>query len=580
MKGNRHLLILLFLSLFIRAAQGFEFSYPLGGEGWYSLKAVFSSDPPIGQGAWSIVRVTVNGTRARDFVAFQNGKEMMSPEINGDLPFELKVRWSWQGKTNYEIKADLENAKTKKALSLTEKGMAPAKKGYWNAAWKNYLSLVLSEDNGYERMNYPVHATVGVLSSYLKSPDEIRVVKAEKKGEDVAYAEIPHQIYDVRTWNDSKITAMVDKDEKMGRTIPRYHPTTSFSLAFLANLKPNTKATYLVFYNNPAAKKPGTKSDLKVTGQGPAKTIENDFYKVVLHPKSGTIYEVYEKSSRIKLEHKLETNGSVHWNPDVYSPPHAWYHCSDWENPSYAEDSGPVFYSLRREAPLPLPKGIQVSITYYFYSRSPVILMESMMEIQSDIFVESLRNAEIVFNKAVFNKAAFRTVDGKLATINFAASRMHPKHAAVLRPDTPWVAFYSDEKGIGFAALFLDMSLPNRHGGEASQQQPYIYIQNGPWYYMSRGFVYSFGSNNQTRMLPVKAGSIYYDRNAWIPFSFQKGKGFAAYLDTAYKMLKYPVGIMDDIETYAESPDGWIVPILTEPFEEGVKGAIGGPKKK
>ncbi len=580
MKGNRHLLILLFLPLFMRAAQGFEFSYPLDGDAWYSMKATFSSDPPIGQGAWSIVRVTVNGTRARDFVVFQNGKEMMSPEINGDLPFELKVRWSWQGKTNYEIKVDLENAKTKKALSLTEKGMAPAKKGYWNAAWKNYLSLVLSEDNGYERMNYPVHATVGVLSSYLKSPDEIRVVKAEKKGEDVAYAEILHQIYDVRTWNDPKITAMVDKDEKTGRTIPRYHPTTSFSLAFLANLKPNTKATYLVFYNNPVAKKPATKSDLKVTGQGLAKTIENDYYKAVLHPKSGTIYEVYEKSSRIKLEHKLETNGSVHWNPDVYSPPHAWYHCSDWENPAYAEDSGPVFYSLRREAPLPLPKGIQVSITYYFYSRSPVILVESMMEIQSDIFVESLRNAEIVFNKAVFNKAAYRTVDGKLATINFAASRMHPKHAAVLRPDTPWVAFYSDEKGIGFASLFLDTSLPNRHGGEASQQQPYIYIQHGPWYYMSRGFVYSFGSNNQTRMLPVKAGSIYYDRNAWIPFSFQKGKGFAAYLDSAYKMLKYPVGIMDDIETYAESPDGWIVPILTEPFEEGVKGAIGGPKKK
>jgi hypothetical protein len=564
----------------IRPAQAQDFGYPADGEAWYSIRTNFSDTSAVGGGLWTIKTVAVNGTRARDFAVFQGGKEMPGPEIDGGRAFELKVRWSWERGREYEIRLDLENAKAGKSVALARKEKAPAKAGYWNPAWKNYLALILSEDNGFPRTGYPVHATVGVLSSYLRSPDEIRLVKAEKKGDDVIYSEILHQVYDVRTWNDPKITALVDKDEKTGKAIPRYHPTTSFSLAFLANLKPREKATYLVFYNNPGAKKAAVKSDLKVTGRGLAKTIENDFYKTVLHPKSGTIYEVYEKSTRTKLEHKLETNGSVHWNPDVYAPPHAWYHCSDWENPAFSEDIGPVFYSLRREAPLPLPKGIQVSITYYFYAGTPFILTESLMEIQNDIFVESLRNAEIVFNKAVFDKAAFRTVDGKLQTLDFATSRMHPKHAAVLRPDTPWVSFYSEAKGIGFASLFLDMALPNRHGGEASQQQPYIYIQHGPWYYMSRGFVYSFGSNNQTRLLPVKAGSLYYDKNAWLPFAFKKDKGFADMLDRTYNMLKYPLGIMDDIETFAESPDGWIVPILTEPFEEGVKGAIGGPKKK
>ena len=579
MKKTLALGIILVFALIIPTAAE-EFGYPAAGEAWYFIKAGFTNTAAIGKGLWTIKNVSVDGTRARDFAVFQNGKETTSPEINGEAAFDLKIRWSWEKSQAYEIKIDLENAPSGKTIVLTQKAKAPAKKGYWNPSWKNYLSLILSEDNGYERINYPVHATVGILSNYLKSPDEIRIVAAQKKGEDIVYTEIPHQVYDVRTWNDPKITALVDKDEKTGKPISRYHPTTSLSLAFLANLRPHEKATYLVFYNNPGAKRAALKSSLKVAGQGLGKTIENDFYKVILHPKSGTIYEVIEKSSNIKLEHKLETNGSVHWNPDVYSPPHAWYHCSDWVNPSYSEDIGPVFYSLRREAPLPLPKGIQVSITYYFYGGTPFILMESMMEIQNDIFVESLRNAEIVFNKAVFNKAAYRTIEGKLQTLDFASSRMHPKHAAVLRPDTPWVSFYSDVKGIGFASLFLDMALPNRHGGRASQQQPYIYIQHGPWYYMSRGFVYSFGSNNQTRMLPVKAGSIYYDKNAWIPFAFTKDKGFAGMLDRTYNMLKYPVGLMDDIETFAESPDGWIVPILTEPFEEGVKEAIRGPKKK
>ena len=573
--------LVLALGLLAGPALAQEFGYPAGGETWYFVKAAYANATFVGPGAWTVGPVFVNGEKARDFAVFQGGKELAGLEIDGDKAFDLKVRWSWSKGQACEVKAELANAKTGKTTAVTWKGKAPSRKGYWNSAWKNYLALVVSEDNNAERTNVPVHTGFGVLNHYLKSTDEIRLVKAEIKGDDVAYTEVPFQIYDVRTWNDPKITVLVDKDEKTGKTSPRYHPTTSFNLAFLTTLKPKEKVTYLVFYNNPGARKPAFKTDLKVTGKGLGKTIENDFYKVVLHPKSGTIYEVTEKASAVKLEHKLETNGSVHWNPDVYSPPHAWYHCSDWDNPPYAEDAaGPVFYSLRREAPLPQPPGIQVAITYYFYAGTPVIIAESLMEIKNDIYVESLRNAEVVFNKAVFNRAAARTMDGRLETWDFATTRLHPRHAAVLRPDTPWVAFYGDAKGVGFASLFLDLSLPNRHGGPASQQQPYIYIQNGPWYYMSRGFVYSFGSNNQTRMLPVRAGSIYYDKNAFVPFSFKKETGFAGILDKTYAAWKYPLGLTDSFETYTESPEGWIVPILTEPFEEGVKGAIGTPKKK
>jgi hypothetical protein len=557
------------LILLASLAAAADFGYPVAGEPWYSIKVRFEAAPAVlGSGVWTVARVWVNGQRARDFTLHQGGKETPGADIDAGKPFELKVRWSWAARQTYEVKAELEGPAGKGAKALTAREKAPSGKGYWNTAWKSYLSLLVSEDDNLQRTRLPVHATFGVLSSYLRSPDELRLVRAERKGEDVVYEEVPFQIYDVRTWNDPKITAQVDKDEKTGKSIVRYHPTTSFSLAFLTDLKPRQKATYLVFYNNPGARRPAFKSALKVTGQGLGKTIENEFYKVVLHPKSGTIYEV------------VETNGSVHWNPDVYSPPHAWYHVSDWDKPDSSEDSGPVFYTLRREAPLPMPKGIRVAITYYFYAGVPYILAESAMTIENDIFVEALRNAEIVFNKAVFTNAAWRGVDGKLSTLDFASSRMHPKHAAQVRPDTPWVAFYSNARGIGFASLFLDQALPNLRGGPASQQQPYIYIQNGPWFYMSRGFVYSFGSNNQTRMLPVRAGSLYYDRNAWLPFAFAKEQGFAGRLDALYAMLKRPLGLTEDVETYIESPEGWIVPILTEPFEEGVKGAIGAPKKK
>jgi len=120
----------------------------------------------------------------------------------------------------------------------------------------------------------------------------------------------------------------------------------------------------------------------------------------------------------------------------------------------------------------------------------------------------------------------------------------------------------------------------NVEGGEASTEHPFVYIQNGPWYYLARGLVYSFGTNNQTRMLPVRRGSVYSERVAFYPFSFKKDRGYSAQADSLFNMLKYPLSIMESIETYAESPEGWVTPILTEPFEEGVERAIGGKKKK
>ena len=562
------------------AEPGVRFGYPVDGEAWYSIRATFAP-PPNGAGTVArLVRAEVNKARCRDFVLFQEGKELNANEIRMDRPFEIKARFGWLPKRSYTLDLILEDIKSGNRVPLSWTGASPSGKGYWDPAWKNYLSLILSEENGIERTGYPVHATVGLISSYLRSPDEIRVVRAERKDGDVVYREVPSQVYDVVTWNDPKILAIEEKDAQTGEPVVRYHPTTTLSVAFLADLKPRDKATYLVFFNNPGAGKPVYKSDLTVKkGKLLGRTIENSSYKIVLQEKSGVIYEIVEKKTGIRLEHKLETNGAIHWNPDVFSPPHAWYHSSDWSNPQAAEVAGPVFYSLNLKGTLPFPKGINVGIRYHFYASSPVVMVESITEIEDNLFVMALRNAEVVFNKAVFTKAAFKK-DGATEILDFATSKMHPAHAAVLRPDTPWVSLFDEAKGIGFAALYLDLATPNLNGGMASLEQPYIYIQHGPWYYVSRGFVYSFGSNNQTRMLPVRAGSVYYDRNAWITFPYPKSQALASYLDRYFDMLKHPVAIKDDMETFAESPEGWVVPILTEPFEEGVKSALGGKERK
>jgi len=583
MKKASILVVLLAMNLAIFAGPA-DFGYPVEGEPWYFIKASFRDVSALSKGSWRVSRVAVNNTRIRDFLLYQGGSEVLGKDVQGLQPFEVKARFSWQASQTYEVRVELENAKTQKSAAFTQKVSSPALKGYWDPAWKNYMALVVAEENGIARPNYPVHATIGIFANYLKSGDEIRVVKAERAGNDVAYAEIPSQVYDLVTWSDPKILAAQEKDEKTGLPVVRYHPTTSLSIAFLANLKPKEKATYLVFYNNPEASKPAYATDLKVLGYGVGqpigKTIENNFYKVTLNKKSGVIYDIIEKSTQTLLEHKLETNGSIHWNPCLYSPPHTWTHTSDWENPPYVEVNGPVFYSIRIAAPLPFYPQALCSVTYHFYANAPYILVQTTIDITENMFVQALRNGEVVFNKKVFNSVGYKTMDGRVETIDLHHTRMHPDHVITLRPDTPWVTFYNQDKGVAFANLFLDLAMTNVEGGEASTEQPFIYIQNGPWYYLARGLVYSFGTNNQIRMLSVRKGSVYAERLAFYPFSFKKDSGYSAQADALFHVLKYPPSILESIETFAENPEGWVTPILTEPFEEGVEQAIGGKKKK
>jgi len=573
------LLMALAAAAFWTAAESAQFGYPAAGEPWYFVRAEFSDVGPLNKGTWRVSRVSVNGARVRDFFLYQDGRELLGQEIDGEKPFEVKARFGWRAGMTYDIRAELENTKTNTTAALAAKAVAPPGRGYWDPAWKNYLSLLVSEENGIERRGFPVHAEIGVLSPYLRAAAEIRVVRADTAGPDVRYTEIPSQVYDLTTWNDDKVVGTEEIDTKTGRRVVRTQPTTSFGLAFLADLKARETATYLVFFNNPSAAGPAYASDLKVTGSGLGKTIENAAFRAKLHEKSGVIYDLFEKSSQTLLDHKLETNGSIHWNPCVYSPPHAWYHTSDWENPPYSETSGPVFYSIRLAAPLPHYPNVLSSVTYRFYSGAPYILAETTIEVTANLFVQALRNGEVVFNKKVFDHAGYRTVGGEVRTIDLARTRLHPDHAITLRPDIPWVTFYREGGGAAFANLYLDTMMTNVEGGPASATQPFVYIQNGPWYYLARGLVYSFGTNNQTRMLPVRKGSVYYERNAFYPFAVAKGGAYAERVNALFDSLKYPLSVIESIETFLESPEGWVVPILTEPFEEGVRGAVGQQKK-
>ena len=86
-----------------------QFGYPVEGEAWYSIRAPFT--PPAGMSGvvCKIGRVEVNKVRCRDFLLFQDGKELNVNEIQMDRPFEVKARAGWLPKTAYTVDLVLED---------------------------------------------------------------------------------------------------------------------------------------------------------------------------------------------------------------------------------------------------------------------------------------------------------------------------------------------------------------------------------------------------------------------------------------------------------------------------------------
>jgi hypothetical protein len=159
----------------------------------------------------------------------------------------------------------------------------------------------------------------------------------------------------------------------------------------------------LIFYGNPDAEPITYPADLKVAGEGFGMVVENEHYRVKLHPLSGAIDEVLLKQGvDVIFDHHLETNGAIHWNPGVYAPPRAWIHASDWDLPAgYSTQGGPVFFMTKRWGPLPYYPEVELSITYIFYAHNPYIVVTSTLDVQKDIDVVALRNGEIVLNHNV-----------------------------------------------------------------------------------------------------------------------------------------------------------------------------------
>lgn len=552
-----------------------------------------------------VVSVEVDGKRNRDARYFNSGrphpgrrgqarlKDSLVPVpgenydgiVDGARDLRVTAPLLWLNGSHHTMRVVVADDKGNETVYEAE-GDAPTSGGYWNADWPHAMSIVLEETAGILREQEPVCVTVGLFADDIAKPEnEIRVVTYDPQhpaAGDGGWVVAPSQVLNVTVWRDERLLQSDEKDAETGEPVHRYDATTTVELLFLADVAAYESKVYYIAYGNSVAAKPELATDLKVTrGERMSQTVENAYYSYFLSVNSGAVETVTLRGDGepVTFEHKLETNGAVHWNPGIYSPPTPWVHASDWETPVFDQISGPLLHRTRRYAPLPHMDSVVASVSYSFYAGKPYVIMSSFMEVQKDLFVQALRNGEIVFNHAVLDEFVWQDPLGKVQSLDIETSRKHPIHALEVPADTPWMAFISRDKQVGFANIMLSMQDGNRFGQPASVAQPYYYVQNGPWIYWSRPHVYPFGGANFTRMMPVRAGSFYYEESAWVAFRFAKGGDPFAEIKLLQKSLTNPLHVREWMATDDRTPQTWVMPILTMPFDEGVAGAVSGHKK-
>ena len=506
--------------------------------------------------------------------------------IDGTKSFQIIAPVPWiNGSAHRAVVSVVFESGEEKVFEV--QGSAPGSGGYWNAAWPHYTSLVVRETAGLLRQGEPVHAMLGVFEDTIADPvKDLRVVAYDptspKAGAD-GYVVVQVQVTDVHTWHNKKMLNSGERDTETGELVHRYDPTTTVEFLFLADVQPYEEKVFQVLYGNAQAEATAFDTDLGVTnGEGLAQTVTNAYYEIGLASNSGAVetVKVLGEGEPILLEHKLETNGAVHWNPGVYSPPTPWVHASDWENPDFAQVRGPLMHRTRKYAPLPHMPDVPAHVSYEFYAHQPYVLETSLMEVQKDMYVQALRNGELVFNHAVLNEFVWMDAMGEIQRLDIESSRKHPIHALEIPPDTAWMAFINREQKVGFAGITLAYENTNRYGDMPSEGQPYFYVQNGPWIYWSRPIVYPFGGSNFTRLMHVRKGTMCYEKNAWLPFRLAEGdQPFTPVLEIADR-LNHPLHVHEWMPTDPRTPETWVMPILTMPFNEGVAGAVSGHKEK
>jgi hypothetical protein len=516
-----------------------ELNYPCPAIPYYYLKADIELPYP------SIVEVevTVNGKVLRYTNLHKKSDEidLSRPVITHRPPSgaglsqdnivykDLDViGWvKWQPGQTYDVKITVrlkKSAQTSaedKFISSVKNVTAPSEAKVFDSAWKNYKSLVLTETAGIDRKKEPVDVLLAFYPDEAKDlKREIRVVAFDP--ETHSLKEVVSQVYDIQKFLVEDDLAP-DKNGKPTRDVPVWLPTVTARVSFLADVPAKSSRIFLVYYNNENALTQVYNSDLVVQGEQPGLQIENDQISAVLHPASGHLDQLsLKKRPDFPLYHHKETNGAIHWNPEIYTPPRPWTHTSDWDPPQNVRaTTGPVMALTEVWGNLRDIPEVDASVRYEFYPGKPYFISSTVLRINETVNTIAVRNAEMVIKRELITHAAWYDVIRDKVVV-YDVTDMPDLTDLIMEADIPWITFYNVKEGIGFAGIQLSYA---NAGLESAPRllNPFFYITGGPWIYWARALSLSFLSSNMQQMIPAMKGNVFSEKWAYLIYETDKG---------------------------------------------------------
>ncbi|HUX96524.1 MAG TPA: hypothetical protein VMV47_12400 [Bacteroidales bacterium] len=486
------------------------------------------------------------------------------------------VGWiKWEPGKSYNIRISVRMKKSAHAstgdewISANRSVSAPQGVDVFSKDWKSYKSVILSETAGISRTSEPVEV---LLAFY---PDEAQTIARDIRVVEIdpvthSFTEVPSQVYDQMEYLTEDDLGP-DKDGKSTRQVPLWLPTVTARVAFLADVPSKSSRVFLVYYNNPDAMVKSYMTDLRVQGEAPGLQIDNSKIEVALHPTSGHLDQINLKTNpEFPLYHRLETNGAIHWNPGIYTPPRAWTHTSDWKTPkSIKTMSGPVIAKSEVYDNMRGVEEVEASVRYEFYSGVPYFISTTSMRIKETVNALALRNAEIVFKRELMTHAAWYDIV-RDSVIIYDVSHMPDLTDLKMEADIPWIIFFNKEKGVGFAGIQLDYANVGMEN-QTRLLNPFFYITGGPWIYWARGLSHPFLSSNMQQVVPVPKGNVFYEKWAYLIFETDKTNTPYEPVIEWHKRLTNPLRIQ-----LVEEVDEKVSKTLQEVFmDEGKSGWEG-----
>jgi hypothetical protein len=462
---------------------------------------------PVGSRSPSGTSVAQDGTVYKDLSV--TGWVMWEPGKEYNIRISLRMK-----KSIHPAADDI-------LLSATKMVKAPDRIKVFDKSWKAYKSVVISETAGISRTKEPVEVLLAFYpDEAMQLTRDIRVVAIDPVTHEPV--EVISQVYDVQEYLVEDDLGP-DDNGKPSRQVPLWLPTVSARVAFLADVPARTSRVFLVYYNNPDAMAKSYQTDLRVQGEEPGLQIDNDVFNVVLHPNSGHLDQITLKSKpQASLYHRLETNGAVHWNPDIYAPPRPWTHTADWKQPNTIKTvAGSVIARSEVGDHLREMPEAEASVRYEFYPGVPYFISSTCMRINESVNCLALRNAEIVFKRELITHAAWYDVIRDTVMV-YDVANMPDLSDLRMEADVPWITFFNKENGIGFAGIQLSYA---NAGIESPLRllNPFFYITAGPWIYWARGLSHPFLSANMQQVVPVLKGNVFTEK--WAYLIYETGQG-------------------------------------------------------